>query len=195
MSPEIDAKLFPVPSHFCYGSKNTTVIRPRVWAGVTPASTEILRRVLTDNHRRWHVIYDDIGFHNHIPHAVLTLWCLGADASLIEASYKTDSAYQRPIFTPPRPISRDNWMHHLVSILFRYYVAYLQFFKEEFKTKSFKDMLQEYVFDYSANYVENAQKQPQMLARFLASLLHPLIHIGFGIEFGLPGVLLEGEYW
>ncbi|CAA7267836.1 unnamed protein product [Cyclocybe aegerita] len=194
MSTEINAKLFPIPSQFALSlpSQQAGIITSRAWPGVSPSSTETLRRILSDNHNKWHTFFNDRMFHNHIPHAALTLWCLGADPSILEASYKQTSTYQRHFFTSPGPITRENWRDHLGDE--NYYASYLQFMKEEFENKDMAEMLEEYVLAASANHIENVQSQPQMLARYLEGAIHPLIHAGFGIEFGVPGVFLEGKY-
>ncbi|KAJ3501586.1 hypothetical protein NLJ89_g9273 [Agrocybe chaxingu] len=194
MSQEIDAKLFPIPSRFALPlpSQQGGITTSRAWPGVTPSSTEALRGILSKNHRKWHVYFNDKMFHNHIPHAALTLWRLGADSNILEASYKQTSSFQRHSFASPGPITKENWRNHLGDENF--YASYLQFMEEEFKTKGMAEMLEEYVFATEANHIENAQPQPEMLARFLEGAIHPFIHTGFGIEFGTPGVFLEGMY-
>jgi hypothetical protein len=80
----------------------------------------------------------------------------------------------------------------LLKVYDRYYQAYLDFFSTEVKIKSFKTILEEYIFAPKANFVEGEGKQPEMLTRFFAGLVHPLIHTGLGVEFGLPGTFAEG---
>ncbi|CAA7267855.1 unnamed protein product [Cyclocybe aegerita] len=191
MPQEIDDKLFPPPVHISLAKRDNAAFVPRIWPGVSAASTNTLRSVLKDNHIRWHVFFNQRGFHNHIPHAALALWCLGADASILEASYKTHSdIYERPAFASPGPITQETWKDHLSDE--KYYAAYVEFFTQQYETKTFTDMLEEYVFAENANWVENTPKQPEMVPRFIDGLFHALIHTGYGVEFGVPGVSLEG---
>ncbi|KAF8966045.1 hypothetical protein BDZ97DRAFT_1658223 [Flammula alnicola] len=188
MTSDIDTNLFPVPSR--HGLSNKNLVLPRSKPGVSPASTTALQAILTDNHKRWHVFFNFQGFHNHTAHTALTLWCLGADASVLKGSYEDHSKYQRPAFPSPNNISSQTWKDHLGDD--NYYHAYLEFFKAELKEKSFDVILEEYVFAPSANFATGLQKQPEMLNRFFDGLLHPIIHTGFGVEFTLPGTFAEG---
>ncbi|KAF8162750.1 hypothetical protein B0H34DRAFT_293036 [Crassisporium funariophilum] len=185
MSEAIQDPLFPQPTR---QSASTTV--PRTWPGVSPTSTSKLQSILIDNHKKWHIFFDPRGFHNHIPHTILTLWCLGADPAILEASYKLQCAYQLPAYVSPSPITHATWRNHLGDE--SYYQAYLTFFDDEVKDKSFGDLLEEYIFAPDANFVEGSNTDPEMLTRFLGSLFHPFIHTGFGVEFQLPGIFAEG---
>ena len=133
MADHIDEKFFPVPSHA--GSAERNPLLPRNKAGATPASTIVLRKVLTDNHNKWHTFFNEKHYHkcvtflivdyfklslsslnshpSHTAHAALSLWCLGADENILEASYKDHSSYQRPQFPSPNPITQQNWKSHL----------------------------------------------------------------------------------
>ena len=49
---------FPVPSpHKLYSG---------FWPGISAGSTEALRSILKDNHERWHVFFNDHGFHKSV---------------------------------------------------------------------------------------------------------------------------------
>ncbi|KDR73017.1 hypothetical protein GALMADRAFT_745407 [Galerina marginata CBS 339.88] len=187
MSENIDQKLFPLPYH--QGAFKNPLF-PRTWPGVTPASTTALQGILTDNHKRWHVFFNDRGFHNHAAHAALSLWCLGADESILKASYEENCKEQRPAFPPPEPITKQNWRDHLGDE--KFYQGYLDFFKGELEHKAMDTLLEEYVFSGDANFIPGAKHQPELLNRFFEGLLHPMIHTGFGVEFSLPGTFAEG---
>ncbi|KAF9478258.1 hypothetical protein BDN70DRAFT_943917 [Pholiota conissans] len=187
---DINTDLFPIPSR--HVQPNRELVLPRSKAGVSLASTTVLQRVLTDNHKRWHIFFNLKRFHNHTAHAALTLWFLGADPAVLEGSYEEHIKIQRPAFKSPGPITRHTWKDHLGDDT--YYQAYLGFFQDELKEKSFGPLLEEYVFGHSANAVASSvtKEHPEMLKRFLAGLLHPMIHTGFGVEFSLPGTFAEG---
>ncbi|KAF9555921.1 hypothetical protein CPC08DRAFT_711593 [Agrocybe pediades] len=189
MAHTIDATLFPPPSH---GKSTKNPLNPRTWSGVTHSSTQALQGILSDNHKRWHVFFNEKGFHNHTAHAALTLWCLGADESILTRSYEESKKEQRSAYSSPQSITKKNWIEHLGDE--NYYQAYMDFFKSELEQKDFKveAVLEEYIFSAGANFVEGAAKQPEMLNRFFDGLLHPMIHTGLGLEFGLPGTFIEG---
>ncbi|TFK37473.1 hypothetical protein BDQ12DRAFT_736307 [Crucibulum laeve] len=177
-------ELFPSPT------PSTAPGSPRFWPGLTPTSVEELKTNLKDNHERWHIFFNDMRFHNHSAHSALALWALGADESILQASYKDSSAYQRPAFEAPNAITATNWKDHLGDE--KYYQGYLKFFNEEIKTHGGDEVLKKYVFTNEANIAAGGGPNPSMLQRFLAGLLHPLIHTGYGLEFNLPGMLVEG---
>jgi len=52
--------LFPAPS------PPPSTISPTVWPGVSPTSTAALQRVLKDNHQKWHIFFNDKGFHKYV---------------------------------------------------------------------------------------------------------------------------------
>ncbi|KJA22195.1 hypothetical protein HYPSUDRAFT_139471 [Hypholoma sublateritium FD-334 SS-4] len=188
MPSHIASDLFPVPSQHQVPNKEVILARPR--PGVSVSSTTTLREALTDDHKRWHVYFNDKGFHNHTAHAVLTLWALGAESSIVKASYDDHATYQRAACESPAPITRATWKGHLGDEI--YYTAYLRFFEGEVKTKSVSAILEEYIYSPHANFVGEPGREPHMATRFLEGLLHPIIHTGLGIEFGLPGVFAEG---
>ncbi|KAF5319757.1 hypothetical protein D9619_008628 [Psilocybe cf. subviscida] len=183
--------LFPRPTHaHLLAAADTPLVLPHTRAGPTAQSTAALQSILKDNHKKWHIFFNEMGFHNHTAHAAIALWTLGADESILHASYKENAAYQRPAFASPNDITKENWKDHLGDE--KYYQAYLSFFTSEIidKGKTHATMLEEYVFSADANF--DGGKNPQMLTRFCDGLLHPLIHAGYGVEFGLPGIFAEG---
>ncbi|KAH6905037.1 hypothetical protein BKA70DRAFT_1505982, partial [Coprinopsis sp. MPI-PUGE-AT-0042] len=80
--------LFPSPSRPL--SELRTIPSPR-YLGRTPASTAALREILTDNHERWHIFFNKLRYHNHTPATILSQWALGANETLLRASYYENS--------------------------------------------------------------------------------------------------------
>ncbi|KAF9267186.1 hypothetical protein L218DRAFT_955664 [Marasmius fiardii PR-910] len=182
-------QLFPTPS------LSPSDITPHVLPGINPNSTEALKRVLEDNHKKHHVFFNDKGFHNHIAHRVLAVWALGTDKEVIDTSYERDSSYQRPAFESPEPITEENFNDHLGDE--NYYNAYLNYFTNELKEKkkSVADILEEQIFSSQRNFGSKSKvsgDHPEMLNRFVAGLVHPMIHTGYGCEFKIPGIIAEG---
>ncbi|KAI0337856.1 hypothetical protein BDW22DRAFT_1464375 [Trametopsis cervina] len=188
------AALFPSP-HSPIGP----VPVPKLQAGHTHQSTQTVLDLLKDNHKKWHIYFNDRGFHNHASHHLLAIYAMGANSQLLEAAYGTHVAYQRPAFPPPEAkaisavIDDSNWKDFLGDE--RYYQAYVTFISTKLieERQDVQHIFEKYVFSKDANIVPGAgAKPPMMLSRFLAGLLHPLIHAGYGAEFSLPGLVSEG---
>ncbi|EKM48588.1 uncharacterized protein PHACADRAFT_266276 [Phanerochaete carnosa HHB-10118-sp] len=169
---------------------------PTIDPGRTPETTQAVLDCLKDNHQRFHIFFNDWGFHNHASHHLLAIYAMGASPEVIRGAYDTHIAYQRPSKDRvcAATIDGKNWKDHLGDEL--YYQAYVAFFSQLLlsqDTKGFPAILEDYVFSTDANFVagKNGAK-PQMLGRFYSSLFHTLIHIAYGAEFGLPGLSAEG---
>ncbi|KAI8976416.1 hypothetical protein BD414DRAFT_446586 [Trametes punicea] len=179
-------RLYPTPSH------PPSHQSPRRLPGATADSTSALLKTLRDNHVKWHIFFNDKGFHNHASHHLLAIYGLGANGPNLEAAYETHASYQRPAFKSPEPINKDNFHEHLGDE--NYYNAYLHFFTDVLLEKGAVATIEEYIFSPKANIEPPAPGKPpmQMANRFLSGLLHCLIHTGYGCEFGLLGQLAEG---
>ncbi|KJA17353.1 hypothetical protein HYPSUDRAFT_57785 [Hypholoma sublateritium FD-334 SS-4] len=185
MSTAVLDYLFPAPS------LPKSALSPSHFPGISPESTQTLQEILKDNHVRWHVFYNEEGFHNHAAHRALAAWSLGAGPSDIRSGYEMDCSYEKPAMKSPQPITCTNFEEHLSDD--RYYSGYVQFFVEFVEEHGIGRTLEQYLFSPEANIgtAEN-QRQPWMLSRFLSGALHPMIHVGYGAEFGLPGMIVEG---
>ncbi|EIN04426.1 hypothetical protein PUNSTDRAFT_108165 [Punctularia strigosozonata HHB-11173 SS5] len=169
----------------------TSHLSPGRWPGIDQSSTTYLANTLKDNHEKWHIFFNDRGFHNHTAHRLLALWTLGGNGELIEAAYEQDKKSQRDAFKSPSEITTDNFTEHLGDE--RYYNAYVNFFVDAIKKNGAKETLETYIFSHKFNFGgKTAESHPHLLNRFIGGLLHPLIHTGYGIEFGIPGILVEG---
>ena len=122
--PTLDS-LFPTPS------LPPSPISPARWAGATPQTLQVLKRVLKDNHETWHIFFNDRGYHkcvfshpffgsdeqvpftSHAVHRTLALWSVGADGALMEAGYKADTSYLRKTYPSPNGITQENFKDHL----------------------------------------------------------------------------------
>ncbi|KAL0570873.1 hypothetical protein V5O48_011084 [Marasmius crinis-equi] len=179
-------ELFPTPTLI------STPNCPIPFPGTSPDSTEALKAVLRDNHERYHVFFNDKGFHNHLAHRAIAVWALGGSKDVIRKTFEVDSKIQRPRFDSPEKITRDNFGEHLGDE--KYYDSYVDYFLQCLRNKSAVDVLEEHVFSPSMNVHSGGGpgEDLQMLCRFVDGLVHPMIHVGYGIEFGLPGILAEG---
>ncbi|KAJ3730570.1 hypothetical protein C8R42DRAFT_650555 [Lentinula raphanica] len=195
-SANVKLNLFPEPNPVL-----PHALSPTRWPGRTLDSTDTLQRLLEDNHEKWHVFFNNIGFHNHISHRLLALWALGANKEALKAAYDFDSMphKQRPAFSSPEKITHANFREHLRDE--KYYNAYLEFFTESIlvQKREISSVLEEFVFasqtrrtDLNAERKSGGSLQPLLQVTFFEGLLHALIHVGYGLELGLPGMIIEG---
>ena len=173
--------LFPVPS------TPTHYTEFRRLPGATSDSTKVLRKLLLENHEKWHIMFNDKGFHNHISHHLLALWSLGASAESIQKAYDAEIEDQRPINFGGKvdPITEENFCDHLGEQ--RYYQNYLNFFSSQISSHGPVETLVKFVFSPQFN-----SGNGKILNRYHAGLVHPFIHVGYGLEFKLPGMVSEG---
>ncbi|EUC54157.1 transmembrane protein, putative [Rhizoctonia solani AG-3 Rhs1AP] len=187
-APEFDdallEKLFPAPT---FSSAFTSPSAPTPNAGITPESTAVLRRLLIENHKRFHIFFNDKGFHNHLSHHLFAAYGIGAPGHVLQAAFDEHAEYQRSAYKSPEPITQDNWTKHLGNEDF--YNAYMGFFAHEIQTHGLRQTFERFVFSHEANW---AKDEPRMLDRFISGLLHPLIHFGHAAEFGVEGMAVEG---
>ncbi|KAJ8463757.1 hypothetical protein ONZ45_g17473 [Pleurotus djamor] len=185
MADEYLSKLWPIPS-----TNPPSTLSPRVFPGATPESTATLRKVLQDNHKRWHVFIDDFGRHNHTTHHILAIWALGANSEVIEAAYKSNCEYQLAAFKSEGPITEANFLKHLGD--HRHYNAYMFYFSKLLQTSTASEVLEKFLFSKQFNFDASRKTQPEMLSRLMDAIVHPLIHIGYGLELNVPGMIIEG---
>ncbi|CAE6455482.1 unnamed protein product [Rhizoctonia solani] len=176
--------LFPAPN-FAAAFTNPAVPTPN--AGITPESTAALRRLLIENHKRFHVFFNDRGFHNHLSHHLLAAYGIGAPAPVLQKAFDDHASYQRPAYQSPEPITHENWTKHLGNEHF--YTAYMNFFSAEIKKNGLSATFEKYVLSDDANW---GPGKLCMLDRFLSGVVHPMIHFGHAPEFGIDGMAVEG---
>ncbi|MCJ1441062.1 MAG: hypothetical protein MMC23_001548 [Stictis urceolatum] len=153
-------------------------------------SAKKVSELLQENHTKFHIYFNDNGFHNHIPHHLLTLFALSAPPSTLTAGYTFNTTYQRPLkpthSSPSSPLdlsNRSTFHQHLNDE--SYYPDYLSHFKAEISTRGYPAVINTYLLSGDA-------RADDMLARLLASFVHPLIHMGYGVEFEQPALVAEG---
>lgn len=133
------------------------------------------------------MFFNGEGFHNHINHALLTLWCLGAPPSAIQRSYDLNRIYQRPQHPSDAKLSLnladpDTFTRSMGND--QSYKAFLDFFSQEIAKSSWQEVVQKYLFAQD-------KRAESMLVRLFDSFLHPVIHLGLGIEFEQPAIIAE----
>ncbi|KAI9368464.1 hypothetical protein BJX61DRAFT_523826 [Aspergillus egyptiacus] len=159
-----------------------------VWStGITAESAQTASEVLQEDLTRHHVFFNNMGFHNHIVHHILTIYALGASPADIKAAYDRNKSYQRRTMPMHEDVvlslyDREKFNEALGKE--KNYPNFLEFFQREIEKKGTESVLSEYLF--AGN--ENAES---MMARLFGGLLHPIIHLGFAIEFNQPALVAE----
>lgn len=176
--------LFPAPS---FPAAFTHPAVPTPNAGITAESTAALRRLLIENHKRFHIFFNNRGFHNHLSHHLFAAYGIGAPAHSLQKAFDDHASYQRPAYQSPSPITQENWTKHLGNE--DYYNAYMNFFCTEIKKHGLPATFEKYVLSDEANW---GPGEPRMLDRFLSAVVHSMIHFGHAPEFGILGLAVEG---
>ncbi|CAE6495734.1 unnamed protein product [Rhizoctonia solani] len=180
--------LFPAPS-FAAEFASPAAPVPKPYPGITPESTVALRRLLIENHKRFHVYFDPAGrvYHNHLSHHLFAAYTFGAPPRILQNVFDDHASYQRPAYQSPETITHENWVRHLGNGDF--YNAYMNFFAAEIKKHGVSATFEKFVFSHEANW---GPGEPRMLDRFFGGLVHPMIHFGHAAEFGIDGMAVEG---
>ncbi|KAF6226042.1 hypothetical protein HO173_012532 [Letharia columbiana] len=155
--------------------------------GVTKESAAKASDVLQEDLENHHCFFNASGFHNHIPHHILTLYALGAGPELIQKHYESNKQYQRPLQPITDSILEDlhdneKFREYLGSG--RYYHEWLVFFQGEIDKKGYEVVINEYC-------LKGDERADDMLVRLHGGFLHPMIHLGFGVEFKQPAIVAE----
>lgn len=143
--------------------------------------------LLQKNYEMFHVYFNDMGFHNHILHHILTLYALGASPDEVQAGFDHNTTYQRPAMQASARKAKELsdpkvWKECLGNE--DHYSDFVLHFQQDMEASSFNEVLHKYLFagDERAN---------DMLVRLYAGLVHPVIHLGFAMEFQQPLILAE----
>ncbi|KAJ9616784.1 hypothetical protein H2200_000503 [Cladophialophora chaetospira] len=155
---------------------------------ITSAAADRVTSLLQTNHSDHHILFDQLGRHNHIVHHLLASFSLGADAKTLQKQYDQNVSYQRP---PPLAdkgvVSSLTDPEVFESLLGKpeNYTVFLTFFAQELSTSSIPEVVNKIVFADTpiANKLFNL---------FFAGYYHPFIHLGYGLEYDQPALVAEG---
>ncbi|CAK7224272.1 hypothetical protein SCUCBS95973_005460 [Sporothrix curviconia] len=174
----------------------------------TPEASDRVSSLLQTDLETHHVYFNNDGFHNHIPHQLLSLYGTGADASAIQQTYDFNKSYQRavkPVHKPGKgsespaqgPLA-DDWYEttaprHLGHE--SYYPDFLEFFQHDMARRD-KERDSTGLEGWQAVLLERlfsgTPAAEGLRARLFAGFLHPLIQLMFGIEWGQPTIVAQG---
>ncbi|KAJ7056047.1 hypothetical protein C8F01DRAFT_1062267 [Mycena amicta] len=160
--------------------------------GATPQSAELTAKLLHKDFLEHHCYFNDMHFHDHLAHHVLSMYDLGASADAIQAKFDIDQKMQRNLFHGKSErkvgaITEDNWRNTLGEKHAPMYADYLEFFSRRIVEHGVPKTLEKYLFSPEAN-----GNGTMMLARFFGGVVHPIIQVGFGIEFGQDAMVAQG---
>lgn len=155
--------------------------------GISPASTLAVERLLQENHDKFHIYFNERGYHNHISHHLLALYSLGATPEALKAAYEHNTGYQRPLPQPEKKVLVDlsdtaKWKEHLGKR--ERYADFLAFFTKEIETNGLEQTVSNWLFSGS-------NRAEDMFVRMFAGFVHPFIQLGYGVEFGIAPIVAE----
>ncbi|PLB51911.1 hypA-like protein [Aspergillus steynii IBT 23096] len=156
-------------------------------SGIREDSAQVASELLQEDLEKHHVYFNNMGFHNHLVHHILSIFVLGATPEEIRDAYNRNKGYQRPALPADKAVIQSLYDKEGFKKCLgrdRNYPNFLEFFQQEIEKKGVENVLNEYLFSGD----ENAES---MLARLFGGLIHPLIHLGFGIEFNQPAIIAE----
>nr|UYO77234.1 oxidoreductase ptaJ-like [Trichoderma psychrophilum] len=160
----------------------------RIDGPAAPGALQTADELLQKNHDEWHMYFQDIAGHNHIPHSLLTVLAMGGGPEQLRRAYDDGEILQRP----PPALARESldelrdpqvFLARMVKI--PEYSNFLALFEQEIEAKGWKAVINEYCF--SGTVVAET-----LFAQLFEGLYHPLIHLAFGVEFEQPSIVAEG---
>ncbi|KAL2785436.1 hypothetical protein BJX66DRAFT_343075 [Aspergillus keveii] len=118
-------------------------------SGLSWASARKVSEVLQHDMENHHIYLNEIGFHNHIVHYMLTSWALGASPTTIQSQYSREAHRQRPAL--PRNEALIHSFHDKEAFMAcmhreEHYPNYLAFFQRAIAEKGVPDVINEYLF-------------------------------------------------
>ncbi|KAF2736550.1 hypothetical protein EJ04DRAFT_562408 [Polyplosphaeria fusca] len=141
-------------------------------AGLKQENADKASELLMLNHAKYHTLFDEVGFHNHIVHHLLTIWALGASPLEIQRAYDRNQHYQLPHYHHDPSVAlemKDEDFFKECLGKTKYYSNYLQFFQEEIQQKGVGAVVNE----------------------MFSGFEHPILQLGFALEFNQPCLVAE----
>ncbi|KAJ7053565.1 hypothetical protein C8F01DRAFT_1260545 [Mycena amicta] len=151
----------------------------------TPAARSKLLELLQKDYESHHCFFNDLGFHNHLPHHLVAAYDMGATPALLQAIYDDEAPTLRAINRQGADVDEGNWTERLGE--HKAYGSYLAFFESKVAQHGAEKTIAEYVMSPKAN-----GNGARMFGRFLGGALHPFLQVGFGIEFGQDNMIAAG---
>ncbi|KAK7753696.1 hypothetical protein SLS62_004318 [Diatrype stigma] len=141
-----------------------------------------LKHLLRANHVNHAIVYHDLRFANHLPHALCSAYLLGADAPGLHAVYDAGQAELEPWRPSPAEVVQADWRDFLGDA--RYQRAYVDFYEDALAYQGAYDwrkVVDQYMF---------AGEEP-LVNGLIGGLGHPLIHLGYAYEMDNKELAIE----
>ncbi|KAL2191791.1 hypothetical protein L209DRAFT_761414 [Thermothelomyces heterothallicus CBS 203.75] len=164
----------------------------------TDEAAKKVSELLQEDMEKHHVFFNQLHYHNHIPHHLLALYGTGAPPSSLQTAYVNNTTYQRPALSPhtDEPVNLRPWPSAAARYLGdeTYYPDFLRFFQSEMpaaaasaassssSSSSWQPVVRKYLFDSGSD---------DLLLRMFAGVLHPLIQLMYGVEWGQEAIVAE----
>jgi hypothetical protein len=106
-----------------------------------------LKHLLKANHINFSVFYNDLRFHNHMPHVLSTAYILGADVDHLQHIYDQEAKELEPWHDSPDEVSGHDWRDFLGKK--EYQRGFIDFFEDELALNfeyNWKRVAEEYLY-------------------------------------------------
>ncbi|KIK64837.1 hypothetical protein GYMLUDRAFT_56797 [Collybiopsis luxurians FD-317 M1] len=141
----------------------------------SPASKALTEDLLWKDAQRYHALFNQAGFHNHLSHHILAAYDLGASPGLLQKIFDDEAKTQRSIIIEEKDkeiqITEENWTQYLGNQ--HAYNGFVKFFDDRVGRFGAVKTLEEFIFSSEVN-----EKGKTMLTRLMSGAVHPFILVG-----------------
>ncbi|KAI0490079.1 cell cycle checkpoint protein RAD17 [Xylaria cf. heliscus] len=141
-----------------------------------------LKHLLRANHVNHAILYNDLQFHNHMPHILSSAYLLGASDTQLHKIYDVEAQDLEPWVPSPAEVTKDDWRTFLGDR--RYQRAFVDFFEDALVMRhnyDWKKVVKEYLFSGEEPLVNS----------LISGLGHPLIHLAYAFEMDNKEIAME----
>ncbi|KAK5628117.1 hypothetical protein RRF57_003832 [Xylaria bambusicola] len=141
-----------------------------------------LKHLLRANHINHAILFNDMRFHNHLPHILCSAYLLGASDTQMHHVYAEEAKTLEPWEPSPAEVTQDDWQSFWGDK--RYQRAFIDFFEDSLVMRhnyNWKRLVDEYLYD---------GKEP-LFNCLIGGLGHPLIHLGYAYEMDNKEIAIE----
>ncbi|KAL1759648.1 hypothetical protein FB107DRAFT_204680, partial [Schizophyllum commune] len=122
--------------------------------GAAPQAAALTQRLLQQDFVKHHCFFNEQGFHDHLPHHLLSVLNLGGSAHLLQSIYDAETAAQRSAALGKQSddvsnITNENRIAHLGKEIA--YAGYLRFFGDQIAEHGAEATVERFVFSPEAN--------------------------------------------
>ncbi|CEJ82717.1 hypothetical protein VHEMI02766 [[Torrubiella] hemipterigena] len=155
----------------------------------TSEAANVVSSLLQRDMEGHHVYFNDRGFHNHIPHHLLSLYGTGCTVQNLQDAYTLNAAYQIKSKESNHDILKElqedfdtAFINHAGNS--GHYSSFLAYFQQQVAAIGVEACISKYLFG-------SGETAEAMFRRLFAGVLHPLIQLMFGLEWEQPAIVAE----